>query len=643
MNSGTTGSSPEWCCTRGCRVWMIAKFLDVVEMLDVKLTMNTQSNPKNLHNISLRVFATLLLASLYFMWDSHPIHAQNISNAQPAAMSMQHHYNAAEQYQSENEFEQAKIQYQLFLAEALRKIASNRVHLGKYEEATPLFDAALKITPNDPELLMDYAQAAFAVNDNARAKTLAQEAIHAYPDNANPASMAAAHSVLGRALWALGSRQEGLKQLEEAEDMDPSMFNGHSLSTAYLALADKQDAKKLFAKMLHVYGDSAALHMDFGRTYALAGDLDESIQEFKYAIQEDDRLPGLHYSLGAAYLLKYGNTDFPEIKKELQKDLSIDPKDSLSYYLLGYIAFQQHDLPNAILNLSHSVRLNKQNPDACLMLGKIYFDMGKIAEAEVALRQAINTTHDPSRNHYQIKGAYYELGRILMQSGHVEEGKKYIEISERLLLQNKSLDRENITGVAAIHPTAIINITPDDIDRNKLKAVTEYDAKLGLAIADVYNNLGVISAINNEYIDAIYNFKQASSWNPSMEGIDKNLGRALFKAQQYDESIQPLTHALAADPSDIQVRTMLGMSNFYANDFSHVVSTLGPMESEVQSIPLLGYMYAESLIKTGNYDDGIHRLLDLEKESPGDELLHNAISEAYAANRTRAGDFTATK
>ncbi len=612
-------------------------------MLDVKLMMNMQFEPKNFRTISLPVFVTLLLAPLCFMGDGQPIDAQAISSAQPVAMSMQQHYDAAEQYQSENEFEQAKNQYQLFLAEALRKIASNRVHLGKYEEATPLFDAALKITPNDPELLMDYAQAAFAVNDNVRAKTLAQEAIHVYPDNANPVSIAAAHSVLGRALWALGSRQEGLKQLEEAEDIDPSLFNGHSLSTAYLALADKQAAEKLFTKMLHMYGDSAALHMDFGRSYAVAGDLDESIREFKYAIQEDNRLPGLHYSLGAAYLLKYGNTYFPEIKKELQTDLSTDPRDSLSYYLLGYIAFQQHDLPNAILNLSHSVRLNKQNPDACLMLGKIYFDMGKTAEAEVALRQAIDTTHDPSRNHYQIKGAYYELGRILMQNGHAAEGKKYIEISESLLLQNKSLDKENITGVAAFHPTAIINITPDDVDKNKLKAVTKYNENLGLAIADVYNNMGVISAIGNEYLDAIQYFKQASSWNPSMDGIDKNLGRALFKAQQYTESIQPLTGALAANPSDIQIRTMLGMSEFYVNDFSHAVTTLRPIESEVQSIPLLGYMYAESLVKTGNLDDGIHRLEDLAKKSPGNELLHDAIGEAYAAKRARAEAYTATK
>ena len=604
-------------------------------------------DPHKCRNISVPVFEILMCSFLCFLCDCQPFRAQIISRAQPAAMSMQQHYDAAEQYQSENEFERAKIEYQMFLSEALRKIASNRVHLGKYEEATPLFDAALKITPSDPELLMDYAQAAFAVNDYARSITLAQKAIRAYPENSTRASVAAAHSVLGRALWSLGSRQEGLRQLEVAEDLDQSLSNGHNLAAAYLALGDKQKAANLFKIMLSSFGDLAALHMDFGRSYALAGDLEESIQEFKRAIQEDDDLPGVHYSLGAAYLLKYGNTDFPEIKKELKnelkKDRSIDPTDSMSYYLLGYIAFQQHDLPSATLNLTRSVKLNKQNPDAFLMLGKIYFDMGKTGEAESALRQAIKTTHDPSRNHYQIKGAYYQLGRILMQKGQTKEGKEYIDTSKNLLLQNKSLDKENITGGSSIRPVVIKNITPDGVDQKKLRIVNGYNEKIGLVIADAYNNLGVISAISNEYPNAINCFKQAAAWNPSMKGIDKNLGRALYKTQQYSESIQPLSKALSENPKDIQIRTMLGISQFYNHDFVHVLTTLGPIESYVRSIPLLGYVYAESLVKTGNYDEGIHGLVDLEKESPGNAILHDAIDEAYASRRARINDYAATE
>lgn len=599
--------------------------------LNIKSIFNTRLLSGNSRRPAHCFRVILQYCVVFQMLNSHTLYSSNTRDSQSSAMSMQQHYDAAEHFQRDNNLEQSAFQYQLFLSDALRIVASNRTHIGKYEQAISLYDSALNFTPNDPALLLDYAEAALTANDFTKAKMLAGEAINLYPKDSKGPSVANAHSVLGRALWATGNRQEGVQQLEDAVAIDPTFTNGHNLATAYLALSDKKSAARLFAEMLKGFGDTPELHLNFGRCYGTADDPDEAIQEFKKAIEENSRLPGAHYSLGASYLLKAGNIYFSQAKVELHKELSINPRDSLSYYLLGDIALQEHKLSEAIYNLSRSTSLNQKNPDAFLMAGKVYSDLGETSEAETAFRQAIKATTDPSRNHYQIKSAYYELGHILIQRGDVAEGKSEIQIAENLLLKNKIFDKENLTGSILSRSTVSKNETETSVDEKATKDIVEYEKQLGLAIADGYNNLGVITAINKDYPASLEYFEKASAWNPAMDGLDDNIGRAAFKAHQYAKAINPLDKALQVHPDDIHLRVMLGMSQYFTHNFSQVLQTLHPIEEQLKSVPLLEYMYAESMVQGGDFDAGIVRLKELSQSSPGNAMLYYALGRAHAS------------
>jgi len=600
--------------------------LNIKSIFNIKVVMGKNSLPAR------NVAVILQCCVVCLFLNSHSLYGNNTLTTRSSVMSMQQHYDAAEHFQGDNDLEQAAFQYQLFLSDALRVIADNRAHIGEYKESVTLFDNALKLTPNDAALQMDYAEAALAAKDFAKTQILAREAINSYPKNLKSADVAHAHSVLGSALWETGDRTESIQQLETAVAIDPTIEHFHALSTEYLTQQDKQDAARLFAVMVKVFGDTAAVHMDIGRSYGVADDPEEAIQEFKKSINEDDRFPEAHYSVGASYLLKAGNVYFPEAKAEFYKELFINPKDSWSYYLLGYIALQQNKLPEAARDLAHSTMLNKQNPDAFLMLGKIYVDMGKTPEAETALRQAIATTTDPSRNHYQIKSAYYQLGHILIQNGNAADGKREIQIAENLLLQNKVLDKENLTGNLLLQSSILKTetVTPADV-KTETNAV-KYEKQLDPAIADGYNNLGVIAAIDKDYPAAVEYFGQASTWNPAIDGLDKNLGRAFFEAHQYAKSIGPLSHAILEHPDDIQLRMMLGMSQYFVHDYGQVLLALQPVETQVNTVPLLAYMYAESTVQAGNIDVGIHRLTALSQASPSNTLLHHALGKAYTSS-----------
>ncbi len=77
--------------------------------------------------------------------------------------------------------------------------------------------------------------------------------------------------------------------------------------------------------MLAQFGDSAQIHMQFGLAYANADFPDEAIPEFKKALARNDRLLDAHYSLGASYLSKSGDTAFAEAEVEFRKELSFHP------------------------------------------------------------------------------------------------------------------------------------------------------------------------------------------------------------------------------------------------------------------------------------------------------------------------------
>ena len=545
-------------------------------------------------------------------------------------LSMQQHYDLAQQYQKSSKFELADTQYKLFLVDALREVAVNQAHIGQYMQAVSPFEQAVTFAPKNVDLLLDYANAALAGGDDIRAKKLAQSVINILPINTNNIMLAKAYMILGKEMWDVGQRNEGILQFENAVAIDPSFQNGMVLAKSYLALENKNNAAHIFQEILNGFGNNAAIHYEFGKAYGAAGDPEEAIHEFKAAIAEDGRLPGVHYSLGAAYLLRSGDVAFSKAKIELNEELSINPRDSLSNYLLGYIAMQQHEMNIAKNYLSMSVNVNHDNADAYLLLGNIYVDTSKNQEAITAFRNAIKYTHDTSRNHYQIKGAYYQLGRLLMQNGDLAEGKKYIDISENMLLQNKNQDKQNLTGLGYSASSLSQSSTIKSFDPKVVSVVENYDNKIKTAIADGYNNLGAIEAMGGDYSSAYNYFLIAFSWNPNMDGLSDNLGRSAYMSHDYSGSIAPLSRALHNDPDNVSIRIMLCTSQYIIHDYLGALQSLSPIVSHINENQSLIYIYADSLIKTGSLNAGIALLNKYLQVHTSDARAHYLLGKALA-------------
>lgn len=577
-------------------------------------------HPKPLSRFLLHAIASAALCAL-------SLHAQTPAATSHRESQLQQHYDAAQDFQSKGDLEQASLQYKLFLADALGRLADHRAKVGGYAKAAPWFSEALRLDPNNTALQLDYAEAALNANDLSKAESLARQVIKTDAKNAK------ARLALGRVLLRMGKNAEAKQQLQAAVALDPDFEDGFALATADLAMKDEAGATKIFSEMMAGFGDTAAIHMNFGRAYGEAGYPEQAITEFKKAIAEDGKMPGAHYSLGASYLLNMGEIDFPEAIAEFKKELAIHPDDFLSHEQLGYIYLNQHKLSQAETELTRAAALNPHDPDTFVSLGQLYNEMNKPAQAEAALRKAISRTTDPARNHYQVQRAHYLLGRILVETGHTNEAEKEMQISAGLL----KLSSQQNQGKLAKLSSPPIKAEQAPPDAGELEKVEAYEKQIGPAIADSFNNLGATAARDKDYIAALSYFKNAAEWNPAIDGLDYNWGKAAYAANQYGQAIQPLSRALEAHPEDVWVRSALGISEFMIKDYRSSLKTLHPIQASIGAAPLLAYVYAVSLIETGDYEGGIARLKALEQTSPQNASVHRALGVALLNQKDYAG------
>jgi tetratricopeptide (TPR) repeat protein len=551
--------------------------------------------------------------------------AQTTQSEPSSGDSMRMHYDAAFRLQAEGRTAEADADHKLFLTEALRHVANDRANLGEYALAVPVYEEAIQFAPKDSTLHLEYAEAALDADDPAKAKLLAQETLALLPEAAEQKRAKAMH-VLAQALWGTGERKQSIDEYEAAAALDPSFANVYAVGTTDLTLGDKVSATKVFTEIVAKFGDTASVHMQLGRAYALARDYPEAIQEFKKALAKDNTTLGLHYSLGAAMMEASGEAAYPEAEAEFRQEIAIQPDDPFSYPQMGRIALARHDYKQAEGYLLRANQLDPGNPDTFQLSAKLYTEMGKTAEAEAALRNAIAATPDPSRHHYEIARVHYQLGRLLLQSGDKDEGKKEMQISEDLTAQSKLQDESTLSGKPNVQSVLRTTHTPKAAEVAEEK---RFESQIGPAIASSYDSLGVHAAIGKDYAVAATYFGRAAEWNPALPGIDNKWGRAAFEAQQFAEAEGPLDRSSQAQPQDGEIRAMLGISQYELHAYPKALETLQPFEGHLDMLPLLPLAYADSMAQAGDFRRGVQMLELIVRNDPENAAAHRAMAEAY--------------
>lgn len=550
---------------------------------------------------------------------------------------LQMHYQAAMKDQSAHQLNAAAQQYRIFLADALGELAIAEAHGYEYTKAAPNFDAALKLAPNSPALLVEYAQAALHAGHLQKAMELAQRVIRQYPANKNATERA--YLVFGRAQLKAGQSADARKSFEKAVALNPDFQNGYSLAVACLAMEDQKCAATMFDKLKTSYGDRAVLHMLFGQAYMQSDFQGKAVDEFKAAIAKNPKLPGEHYSLAAAYLVT--GQHVPEAEAQLRQEIALYPEEAMAHAGLGHLEAGQHKYQEAQKELQTAATLDPTDPGTFLYVGQLYAAMHENAKAEAALRKSIALTRDIPQNLSQLQKAHYLLGRLLLEAGDRPAAQKEMQIAQQMMNQNLSRAREqlakyyhqgadSVSGAGApLVKTASMETRASE---QAAQAAAGFAQRVGPYIANSYNNLGAIAGMQGDVESAYEYLSHAKQWDPTMPGLNENLGRAAFSSFHFAEAVPPLTAYVGLHPNDETMRAALGVSLYMTKAYAKAEAALQPVIENGKVTDEVAYIYAESLVKSGHPAEGVTRLKALAAKLPQEENVRRSLGEAYAAN-----------
>jgi tetratricopeptide (TPR) repeat protein len=143
------------------------------------------------------------------------------------------------------------------------------------------------------------------------------------------------------------------------------------------------------------------------------GKWDAAAKEYKLILEQNPKLPGIHFLLGRLLLSKPdpGPTAAEDAKKEFQQELEIDPSNAGAEYVLGELARQESQWPDAIAHFSRASQLDAGFGDAFLGLGASLLSAKRFAEAIPPLETAVKLEPQNPGAHYNLAMAFSRAGR----------------------------------------------------------------------------------------------------------------------------------------------------------------------------------------------------------------------------------------
>jgi tetratricopeptide (TPR) repeat protein len=576
--------------------------------------------------------------------------------------SLSKQFQAAKASLAAQNLVQADLHYRQTIALGLRQLGNLSLSENQFEQATQYLDDAVKLTPQDDGLQVEAAVAWFRRGDSKKAKAMIEAVLARDP------GMARAHNVLGRLLLFEGNAKGALAELKAAVNVQNDFETSYFLAIALLKAKQQSEAAEVFKKLQASTGDSAALHVLFGRAYLVTHFAGPAMAEFRKAIELDPKYPRAHSLLGYSTLEFFGESGYSDARGLFEKELTIQPKDYLTLVLLGIATVSLRDYPAAESALLRASRIRPNGAAPYLYLGETYTATRRYEAGVSVLQKYVSLVHNPEEFHRDLGRGYFLLGQNLLRVGKPEQAQRALERSRELREAEFKYDQEHMfydqehqveaSESTESHTTERVAVTletgasednrttqsiaqgglPSEgpVQRTAMQASSETPAAKRYRhfaadiLASSYNDLGVMRAQESNFVEAAEFFKRASAWKSALPGLDRNWGLAAYRAQLYSEAIAPLERQLAAQPDDSLVRRLLGVSYFAGDNFVKTVEVLRPLLKTPPDDPALLFSWGTALVKTNQADAGQQILKLLLEKNADNPSIHFLLGQAYA-------------
>ncbi|GAA3751665.1 hypothetical protein GCM10022270_07820 [Terriglobus aquaticus] len=515
-------------------------------------------------------------------------------------------------------------------AEVLRLLSLIAAGEGRVAEAIDLDRESLVLHPAD-DVALHLASLLAQTGRASEALPLAERATESDPHNVR------AFTTLAAVLRSLHRDREAIAPLNTALQLDPRPEIALALGSAMLGAHEKDQAAQVFQRLLAATDGAAVWHVAIGDAYREADDPLSAAAEFQKALAKDPRAPHAEFFLGLVDLQVHEWGPNPDSYVHLRKAVEQNPREYLSNFYLGALeATDGRDLPSSDRHLKVAAEADPNQPEVWIYLGQNANREHRTDEAIADLRKAVQLTGtDEARNHFQIRRAYFTLGRLLIAAGKREEGEKYLEDYRRTGAADAATASASIAekqgrmdgsvaeapGTDGLHyltdatPTvaataAAAAATPaaqGGSAASSADAVTaspqlrSAEAQLRSMVRNGYNDLGTAEAREGEYAGALRDFQQAERFGDASAALLHNIAMAAYRLNDAAEVQRALTEYFGTTPTpvDPRARLMLAMANFDQGHFGEAAHDFHAAGAAALSDPRTTYSYALSLARAG--------------------------------------------
>ena len=513
-------------------------------------------------------------------------------------------------------------------AAALGEFAKLRAIEGNGREAAGFYRQSLAIMEADgaggtddvAATRLELASTLLRLGDGAGAAAETRRVVDAHPDSAQ------AWAVHGSALRVAHQEPAAAEAFGRSLTLRPDPSVAYALGSTLLAAHDKVKAEQVFAQLLARTDGDAIWHVAVGDAYRENGYFPEAVTAFQAALQRDSRAPHAEFFLGYTYLQMNQWGPNSQSFEHLRAAVRQAPKEYVSNFYLGALeSTDGSDLASSDRHLLAAAAADPTQPEVWLYLGLNANRRQDAVHAKEYLEKSIALTGtDEARNNYQVRRAYFALGRILMAEGDRPGGNallaKYKRTEQASVAESGAQIAQTmgpngqeahalsfLPAPAAVSPVANIVAAESPAQEAAMHALpaaererlASTEAELRKILASSYNDLGTAEARQQQYGAALADFQSAARWQPDNATVLRNVGTAAFRTQDYAAAAPALETYLKGAPQDGRSRVMLAMSDFSMGQFGPAAKNFELAPELVMQDPRAAYSWAFSLARTG--------------------------------------------